>query len=231
MTSETERFLKEGRFPYCVGYGLTETAPLVAGTDAENVRFRSTGPPIRGVEVRLEPDSGDSTQGEVLVRGPSVMKGYYRNEESTREVLSDDGWFRTGDLASQDADGYLYIRGRLKNIIVGSSGENIYPGDIEDAINDHELVVESIVFEWEGQLIARVHVDIDKLKADIDEPAAEVAEVHRRADQVLEEIRSAVNARVSKHSRLSRMVLQWEPFERTPTRKIKRFLYTHLRQR
>ncbi|MFW5683640.1 MAG: AMP-binding protein [Spirochaetota bacterium] len=227
LSPKAERFLREGKFPYCIGYGLTETAPLVAGTDAEHARYRSTGPAIEGVEVRIE-STGDESQGELLVRGPNVMRGYYRNDEATRAVLTEDGWFRTGDLVSMDRDGYLYIRGRLKNMIVGPSGENIYPGDIETVINEHELVVESLVFEWEGQLIARVHVDVDRIKEGLDDNADDLTETRHRADAMLEEIRAAVNTRVSRHARLSRMILQWEPFETTPTKKIKRFLYTTL---
>ena len=228
LSPDAERFLREARFPYAIGYGLTETAPLVAGTDAAQTKFRSTGPAIQGVEVRLDPHSGDDEQGEILVRGPNVMQGYYRDEEATKAVLTNDGWFRTGDLGSRDKDGYLYIRGRLKNMIVGPGGENIYPGDVEEVINEHDLVLESLVFEYEGQLIARVHVDIEELKSRLGEQREEPGAIQHRADEVLEEIRTAVNNRVSRQSRLSRMILQWEPFERTPTKKIKRFLYTHL---
>lgn len=228
LSPDAERFLREGRFPYAIGYGLTETSPLVAGTNAAYTKFRSTGPAIQGVEVRLDPHSGDDEQGEILVRGPSVMQGYYRDEEATKTVLTEDGWFRTGDLGSRDKDGYLYIRGRLKNMIVGPGGENIYPGDIEEVINEHELVVESLVFDYEGQLVARVHVDIEELKNRLGEHSEEPGAIQHRADEILQEIRAAVNNRVSRQARLSRMILQWEPFERTPTRKIKRFLYTHL---
>lgn len=228
LTPDTERFLREAKFPYAIGYGLTETAPLIAGTDAADTKFRSTGPAIEGVEVKVDREAGDGVEGEILVRGPSVMQGYYRNDEATKAVFTDDGWLRTGDLASEDRDGYLYIRGRLKNMILGPSGENIYPGDLENVINEHELVVESIVFEWRGQLIARVHVDIEALKERLGELAAQVSSVQARADEILENLRKTVNQRVSKHARLSRMVLEWEPFEKTPTRKIKRFLYTHL---
>jgi len=228
LSAQTERFLREARFPYAIGYGLTETAPLVAGTDAANTKFRSTGPAIQGVEVKLDPSSGDKKQGEILVRGPNVMQGYYRDEEATKAVLTEDGWFRTGDLGSRDKDGYLFIRGRLKNIIVGPGGENIYPGDIEEAIDAHELVVESLVFEHQGQLIARVYVDVEELKTRLGEQSEEPGAMQHRADQILAEIRSAVNTRVSRHAKISRMILHWEPFERTPTRKIKRFLYTHL---
>jgi long-chain acyl-CoA synthetase len=180
------------------------------------------------VEIRIDREAGDGVEGEVLVRGPNVMQGYYRNDEATRAVFTEDGWLRTGDLAEMHGDGYLYIRGRLKNMILGPSGENIYPGDLENVINEHELVVESVVFDWHGQLIARVHVDIEALKERLGEHAAQIAAVQERADEILESLRKAVNQRVSKHARLSRLVLEWEPFEKTPTRKIKRFLYTHL---
>lgn len=228
LSPDAERFLREARFPYAIGYGLTETAPLVAGTNAADTRFRSTGPAIAGVELRLDRSFGDREEGEILVRGPNVMRGYYRDEEATKEVLTDDGWFRTGDIGFQDRDGYLFIRGRLKNMIVGPGGENIYPGDIEDVINAHELALESVVFEHEGRLVARVHVDMEELKKRLGQHGAEPGAVGHRTDEILQEIRAAVNNRVSRQSRLSQMILQWEPFERTPTRKIKRFLYTHL---
>ncbi|MFP4637176.1 MAG: AMP-binding protein [Spirochaetaceae bacterium] len=230
LTPDTERFLREARFPYSIGYGLTETSPLIAGTDAQHTKFRSTGPPIAGVEVRIDREAGDGVEGEVLVRGPNVMQGYYRNEEATAAVFTQDGWLRTGDIASVDRQGYLFLRGRLKNLILGPGGENIYPDDVENAINEHELVVESLVFEWKGQLAARVHVDIEALKARLGAHAAHVPAVQERADELLEELRRTVNARVSRHARVARMVLEWEPFEKTPTRKIKRFLYTHLRE-
>ena len=231
LSRDAERFLREARFPYAIGYGLTETAPLVAGTNAAHTRFRSTGPAISGVEVRLDRSFGDKEEGEILVRGPNVMRGYYRDEEATKEVLSNDGWFRTGDIGYRDKDGYLFIRGRLKNMIVGPGGENIYPGDIEDVINAHELALESVVFEHEGRLVARVHVDIEELKKRLGQHGAEPGAIRHRADEILKEIRAAVNSRVSRQARLSQMILQWEPFERTPTRTIKRFLYTHLTQR
>ncbi|MFP4114780.1 MAG: AMP-binding protein [Spirochaetota bacterium] len=230
LSRKTERFLREARFPYAIGYGLTETAPLVAGTNAARTKFRSTGPAIQGTEVMIDPSTRDGRQGEILVRGPNVMQGYYRDEQATRDVLTEDGWFRTGDLGYQDRNGYLYIRGRLKNMIVGSGGENIYPGDIEEVIDSHELALESIVFEHEGRLIARVHVDIEELNRRLDRQTAEPGLIRRRADEILQEIRSTVNNRVSRQARLSQMILQWEPFERTPTRKIKRFLYTTLRR-
>ncbi len=227
LTPTTERFLREARFPYSIGYGLTETSPLVAGTDAEHTRYRSTGPAINGVEVRIDGGTRPGDEGEILVRGSNVMRGYYRNDEATREVLTEDGWLRTGDLGSIDRDGYLYIRGRLKNMILGPGGENIYPEDLENVINEHELVVESVVHEEAAGLTARVHIDIEQLKDRFAAAGEEASALQERADEILEEIRKDVNTRVSRHARLARMILQWEPFERTPTRKIKRFLYGH----
>ena len=228
LSPQAERFLREGKFPYAIGYGLTETSPLVAGTGAPDTRPRSTGPPVEGVEVRIDHGAGDGENGEIQVRGPSVMQGYYRNEEATREVFTEDGWFRTGDLGAFDKDGYLYIRGRLKNMILGPSGENIYPEDIESAINQNELVVESLVFQWKGQLVARVHVNFDKLRENLGLSEENVAAIQKRADEILDGLRKQVNQQLGQFARLSRMILEWEPFEKTPTQKIKRFLYTHL---
>ncbi len=230
LSPEAERFLREGRFPYAIGYGLTETAPLVAGSGAADTRARSTGPPVAGVEVRIDYEAGDGVHGEIQVRGPNVMQGYYRNQEATQAAFTEDGWFKTGDLGAFDEDGYLYIRGRLKNMILGPSGENIYPEEIESTINQNELVVESLVFQWKGQLVARVHVNFDKLREYLGLNEVNVAAIQSKADEILDGLRRQVNSQLGQFARLSRMVLEWEPFEKTPTQKIKRFLYTHLGQ-
>ncbi len=228
LHADTERFLREARFPYSIGYGLTETAPLIAGTGASGTRFRSTGPAVPNVDIRIDHSAGDGIYGEIQVRGPNVMMGYFKNEEATREAFTTDGWLRTGDLGTIDRHGYLYIRGRLKNMIVGPGGENIYPDDIEAAINENDLVVDSLVFEWRGQLVARVHINFDALKERIGNVADAMTGMQQKAEEILNTIRISVNARVNRASRLSRVILEPEPFEKTPTQKIKRFLYTHL---
>ena len=143
--TDAERFLLDARFPYGIGYGLTETAPLVAGCVGNMVRLGSTGPALKGVEIRLDNINSETGQGEIVVKTPCCMKGYYKNEEATRDAFTEDGWFRTGDLGALDKDGWIYIKGRLKNMIVGPSGENIYPEDIENVLNSHVFISESVV--------------------------------------------------------------------------------------
>ena len=159
-----ERFLLEAKVPYAIGYGLTETAPLLAGAAPSQVRLGSTGPQAPGVELRLENVNPETRQGEIVARTPSIMLGYFKNPEATREAFTDDGWFRTGDLGEFDRDGWLYIKGRLKNMIVGPGGENIYPEDIESVLNSHVCIADSIVTEQEGRLIALVHFNRDEIE-------------------------------------------------------------------
>jgi len=163
-----EKFLLEAKVPYAIGYGLTETAPLLAGAAPSQVRLGSTGPQAPGVQLRLEHINPDTRQGEVVALTPSVMLGYFKNPEATKEVFTDDGWFRTGDLGEFDKDGWLYIKGRLKNMIVGPGGENIYPEDIETVLNSHVYIADSIVTEQEGRLVALVHFNRDEIEAMVD---------------------------------------------------------------
>jgi long-chain acyl-CoA synthetase len=154
-----------------------------------------------------------------------IMKGYYKDPEKTAEVLTPDGWLRTGDLGCLDADGYLYIRGRSKNVIIGPSGENIYPEIIESVINRSGEVQESLVYELQGKLVARVHLNYDALDAFFAEKKLSAAQIRDHIYKVLEDIKTRVNEGVSSFSRLSRVIEQTEPFEKTPTQKIKRYLY------
>jgi long-chain acyl-CoA synthetase len=226
LSSEVERFLREAEFPYAIGYGLTETSPLVAGTNADNTRFRSTGPIVPGLQVRIDHPDPQTGVGEIIVRGPSIMKGYYRDPAQTSEVLTADGWFRTGDLGNFDKDGFLYIKGRLKNVIIGPNGENIYPEAIESVINRLDIVLESLVYQDEGQLVARIYLDYEKLDVEFSKHNLTESEVHERIEQIIKNIKQQVNEQVSSFSRISRVIEQTEPFEKTPTQKIKRYLYT-----
>ncbi len=227
LSPEVERFLREAEFPYAIGYGLTETSPLIAGANAENTRFRSTGPIVPGLEVRIENPDPKSGVGEIIVRGPSIMAGYYRDSDRTAEVLTPDGWLHTGDLGSFDKNGYLYINGRLKNVILGPSGENIYPEAIESVINRSDVVLESLVYQDEGQLTARVFLDYEKLDSEFSYMGLTESHIRERITLLLEEIKRQVNEQVSSFSRLARVIEQTEPFEKTPTQKIKRYLYTN----
>ncbi len=228
LAEDVEFFLREARFPYAIGYGLTETAPLIAGCNPKLTRFRSTGPTLPGVTVRIDNPDPSTGEGEIIVSGPNVMQGYFKDPEKTAEVMTADGWFRTGDLGLLDDDGYLYIRGRLKNMILGPSGENIYPEEIEALINEYDFVAESLVVEEEGRLVARVHLDYDSLKEHIKDIADSAADIPKQANEYLAQLKRTVNKRLNVFSRVSEFFEEHEPFEKTPTKKIKRYLYTHL---
>lgn len=224
-----EKFLLESKVPYAIGYGLTETAPLLAGAAPSQVRLGSTGPQAPGVQLRLENINPETRQGEIVARTPSAMVGYFKNPEATKEVFTTDGWFRTGDLGEFDKDGWLYIKGRLKNMIVGPGGENIYPEDIETVLNSHVCIADSIVTEQEGRLIALVHFNREEIESMIDdwreewEGKKEAWEA--KTEQLKKEIMDFVNAKVNRFSRISEVVEEKDDFVKTPTQKIKRFLY------
>lgn len=222
LDSETERFLIEAKFPYAIGYGLTETAPLIAGAIPTNVTWQSTGPILKGIKARLENINPHSGEGELVVLSPSTMIGYYKNPEATKEVFTKDGWFRTKDLGIFDKKGNLYIKGRLNNMILGPSGENIYPEEIENVINGHFLVADSIVKQEKGKLVALVHFNREELERkyyDLKEGLG------YRMDEIKADIMHYVNSKVNKFSRISVVVEHTKEFEKTPTHKIKRFLY------
>ncbi|GFI54628.1 long-chain-fatty-acid--CoA ligase FadD15 [Alistipes sp.] len=227
--SEAEQFLLDARFPYAIGYGLTETAPLLAGAVSDMVRVGSTGPALKGIGIRLDNVNAETGQGEIVVDTPCVMRGYYKNEEATREVFTDDGWFRTGDLGAITPDGWIYIKGRLKNMIVGPSGENIYPEDIESVINTNRFVQESIVTEQDGHLIALIHFDTDAIVKHYEELKLRLARnaelLGQKKEEIKKEIKEYVNSKVNRFSRISDVIENEEEFEKTPTRKIRRFLY------
>jgi len=225
LAADVELFLREAKFPYAIGYGLTETSPLIAGTDSRSTVLRSTGKPLPGVEIRIDNPHPESGEGEILVRGPMVMKGYYRDPERTSSVLSEEGWFRTGDLGVFDENGYLYIKGRVKNMILGPSGENIYPEEIEEAINEHADVLESLVFDQGGQICARVYLNYEELDHEFSSHQLSDSEVQEEINKRLEAIRRDVNSRLKLFSRINKIIEQKEPFEKTPTLKIKRYLY------
>ena len=241
LDAETERFLKEGKVNYAIGYGLTETAPLLAGAIPSKVRIGSTGPAAPQVELRLDNVNPQTGLGELVAKTPSVMMGYYKNPEATAEVFTEDGWFRTGDLAEFDKDNFVYIRGRLKNMIVGPSGENIYPEDIESVLNQHLFVADSIVTEKEGHLVALVHFNTDLMNEKIEEWKAEwdtkkgewkaewetmAKALEQKKEELKKEILEYVNTKVNRFSRISEIQEQVEDFVRTPSKKIRRFLYT-----
>ncbi|MFZ4725870.1 MAG: AMP-binding protein [Paludibacter sp.] len=236
LDSRVERFLKEARFPYAIGYGLTETAPLLAGAGTHQTKLQSTGFAVQGVDLKINnPDK--KGVGEIWAKGPNVMQGYYKNPEATDEVLTPDGWFRTGDFGRFDSQKRLYIKGRMKNTIVGASGENIYPEDIETIINNHQFVVESLVLEEDGFLVAKILVDLDYLEKSIEHLKSVIEdkkEMGRKAIRSIDEKQhiwaqnfvKELNTKLNRTSQLKRVDLMKEPFEKTASQKIKRFLYT-----
>jgi long-chain acyl-CoA synthetase len=222
LNRTVEKFLIEAKFPYAIGYGLTETAPLLAGSNPKKTVFEGTGPAIEEVELKINEPDKNTGEGEIWARGPNVMKGYYREPEMTEEVLTPDGWFKTGDLGVFDENNNLYIKGRLKNMIVGSSGENIYPEEIESVINNFRYVVESLVVEQKGKLVALVHVNAEELEKKY-QTFKEDMEVKK--DEFLKEVKEYVNSHVNKFSKIQKVIFHPDPFQKTATLKIKRFLY------
>lgn len=223
LDSEVEAFLHAAHFPYALGYGLTETSPLVAGCGSKHSDEKPgfIGPVVKDDDVILL-DCNAEGVGEIAVKGPNVMKGYYNRPDLTAEVFTEDGYFRTGDLGYLDKKGRLAIRGRVKTMILGPGGENIYPEMIETLINNLDFVEESLVVPEDGGLLALVKIDIalmaDKMKIS-------VQEAQKEAEKYIASIRKNVNSQLSAFSKISAVRLQEKPFERTPTQKIKRFLY------
>lgn len=224
LAPDVEMFLREARFPYAIGYGLTETSPLIAGTGAADTRYRSTGPVLPGgTRIRIANANPETGEGEIEVKGPTVMKGYYKDPERTAAAFTADGWLKTGDLGVFDPDGYLYIKGRSKNMILGPSGKNIYPEEIEAVINEFEPVRDSLVIEQQNKLVALVHLDYEGLREAL---KAGESDLRARANELLAELHRQINDRVPLSARIHKLIEQVEPFQKTPTQKIKRYLYT-----
>ena len=222
MDITVEKFLDHCHFPYAVGYGLTECAPLVCNTliNKRN-RVGSIGVATWRVDIRLDNVNPDSGEGEIVCRGENVMLGYYKDPERTLQVLDIDGWFHTNDIAVVDKDGWYYIKGRLNNTILGPSGENIYPEEIEMVINDMEGVNESLVMERDGKLVALVKFDDNVLDWNQESEDKFFEELQARTQAVMD----WVNKTVGKNSKIGEVDAMKEPFEKTATSKIRRFLY------
>lgn len=234
LNKTVERFLLEAEFPYAIGYGLTETSPLLAGSCPFKTRLQSTGPAIEDIELIIHDPNKKTGEGEIWARGPNVMKGYFKEPELTADVLTPDGWFKTGDLGVFDKDGYLYIRGRIKNMIVRSGGENIYPEEIESVINNFRYVSESLVVERKGKLTALVNFNIEEIKKHHhqnihlslhhqDTNSEEF--IQHEIKKISAELLTYVSHRLNRFSQIQDVVYHPEPFEKTATLKIKRYLY------
>lgn len=223
LDPEVEAFLYKAKFPYAIGYGLTETSPLIAGCGPKKSMHKPgfVGKVVEDDEVVLD-NKNEEGIGEILVKGVNVMSGYYKRDDLNEEAFTSDGYFRTGDLGYIDRHGFLSIRGRVKTMILGPAGENIYPELIENLINSQEFVEESLVVSENGGLLALIKIDVElmskKLSISIDEAKSE-------AQKYVKKLRKTVNEQLNSYSRISEAELQEEPFDRTPTQKIKRFLY------
>lgn len=221
LDSTVEAFLKKAHFPYAIGYGMTECAPLICTANTKQTKVGSTGGAAWGVSVRLNNVNPETGEGEIVVKGDNVMLGYYKDPARTREVFTDDGWLKTNDLAAQDEKGRFYIKGRLNNMIVGPSGENIYPEEIEKVINDMDEVNESIVMERDGHLVALVQFNDNIIDWDQEGEDEFFEKMEARKQAVL----NFVNKHVSKSSKVNSVEVMKEPFEKTATQKIRRFKY------
>jgi len=226
LDNNVERFLMEAGFPLAIGYGMTESSPLLAGAGVGKTCFLSTGEPVVGVNLRINNPDPKTGLGEIQAKGENVMLGYYKEPQITKETFTEDGWLKTGDLGCFDKKGNLYIKGRMKNMIISSSGENIYPEEIESLINRMEYVLESLVIQQKGRLVALVHLNMEELEKKYQDMKSDAVNfVNEKIDELLAEIQHKVNSEVNKFSQIQRIVFQPVPFEKTPTQKIKRFLY------
>ena len=221
LDAEVEQFLGKAKFPYAIGYGLTETAPLICNANPHQTHLGTTGIAAAGVQIRLENKNPETGEGEIVVKGDNVMRGYYKDYNRTLQVLSPDGWFHTGDLATVDKRGRYSIKGRIGSVILGPSGENIYPEEIENVINNISDVCESLVVERDGHLIALVHFNDNVLDWDYENQDRFIEDLERRKQEILE----FVNSHVNRNSRIKEVEVEKQPFVKTATMKIKRFLY------
>lgn len=217
LSREVEEFFLNIGFPITVAYGTTETAPMITMCDWHDLVSGSCGTPATHMEVRIASDDPEHVPGEIITRGLNVMHGYYKNEQATRAVIDDEGWFHTGDLATMTPDGHVFIRGRIKNMLLGANGQNVYPEEIEDKLNSMALVGESLVVQRGDKLVALVHPDTDEVKA----MGFDQADL----EGVMEQNRTALNAILPHFCKLAAIQLQEHEFEKTPKKSIKRYKY------
>ena len=214
LNPDVEKWFRRFKLPFTVGYGMTEAAPLLAYEDWWDFASKSCGKPVDSIEIRIDSDDPIKKVGEIQARGNSIMSGYFKNEEATAAAFTADGWMRTGDLGVVDALGNIYIKGRSKNMILSANGQNIYPEEIEAVINNQDYIIESVVVDRGASLVALVYVDGDKLTAD-----------GLNLDEQMTLMRTAVNAEMPSYSKISKVEVMDQPFEKTPKMSIKRFMY------
>ena len=217
LNQEIESFLKSIDFPLTSGYGATECAPLITYSDWHDFQPGSCGTPVSHMEVKILSPDPENIPGEIVARGTNVMLGYYKNEDATREALDSEGWYHTGDLATMSADGHVFIRGRIKNMLLGANGQNVYPEEIEDKLNSMAMVNESLIVQRGGKLVGLVYPDFDE--------AHSMGFNESDIESVMEQNRKELNEQLPPFCQLSAIQLQHEEFAKTPKKSIKRYLY------
>lgn len=217
LNQEIEAFLKSIDFPLTSGYGATECAPLITFSDYHDFQPGSCGTPVSHMEVKILSADPENIPGEIVARGTNVMLGYYKNEEATREALDTEGWYHTGDLATMSADGHVFIRGRIKNMLLGANGQNVYPEEIEDKLNSMAMVSESLIVQRGDKLVGLVFPDFDE--------AQSMGFNESDIESVMEQNRKELNEQLPPFCHLSAIQLQREEFQKTPKKSIKRYLY------
>ena len=217
FNQEVEQFLKRIGFPYTVGYGATECAPIICYADYHDFAPGSCGKPVVHMEVKIDSPDPENVPGEILARGLNVMLGYYKNEEATAQTLDSEGWYHTGDLGTMDADGNVYINGRSKNMLLGANGQNIYPEEIEDRLNSMAMVNECVVVQRGEKLVGLVYPDFDE--------AATMRLNESDLEGIMEQNRQELNSTQPAYCKLAAIEIVKEEFEKTPKKSIKRYLY------
>lgn len=217
LNKEIENFFISIGFPIAMGYGTTETAPLITFAHQDNYVAGSCGVAVKHMEVKVLSDDPENVAGELVCRGINVMKGYYKNQEATDAVIDKDGWFHTGDLATMDADGHFFVRGRIKNMLLGPNGQNIYPEEIEDKLNSMAMVNESIVIQSDDKLVALVHPDMEEVN--------NLGFTDEDLENIMEQNRKELNMQIPSFAKVSRIKLHNQEFEKTAKKSIKRYLY------
>lgn len=217
LNQEVEAFMKSIDFPLTVGYGATECAPLISYSDYHDFVPGSCGTAVDHMEVKILSRDPQNIAGEIVTRGTNVMLGYYKNEEATREALDEEGWYHTGDLGTMSADGHVFIRGRIKNMLLGASGQNIYPEEIEDKLSSMAFISECIVIQRSDKLVALVYPDFDEARS--------VGFTQEDLQNIMEQNRQELNEQLPAYSRISTIELRETEFQKTPKKSIKRYLY------
>ncbi len=218
LNSEVEKFLLSIRFPFTVGYGMTETSPLIGYCSWREFRSQSCGKVVDRMEVKINSDNPATEAGEIFVRGMNVMLGYYKNEEATKEVMLPGGWMKTGDLGIMDKDGLMYIKGRNKNLIIGASGQNIHPEEIEEKLNNSPYIQETLAIDEDGKVVALIYPDAEVMKQNQIDPKDYITFFDKEIKRI--------NSTLASYSKIRSFRIQEIEFDKTPKRSIRRFKYT-----